>query len=168
MRLSRRRRVECRVRRAKKCVKLRRREPTVRLSPLRRLARPSVRQKTCYVPNTRRRRNLSYRCCLREIESCIASYATPPRGAANAVDLGCGAQPFRALLEQIGYSYCGVDANSNQTPDIVWAMDGPLPEELRQRGPFDFLLCTEVLEHVADWHAAFANFGYCSRRAVGR
>jgi SAM-dependent methyltransferase len=63
-------------------------------------------------------------------------------------------------LEQIGYSYCAVDANADGGPkvDVACAADEPLPNELLRRGPFDFQLCTEVLEHVADWEAAFANF----------
>jgi len=48
-----------------------------------------------------------------------------------------------------------------QTPemsvDVVAAVDGALPAELGGPGSFDFILCTEVLEHVADWAAAFAN-----------
>lgn len=96
----------------------------------------------------------------REIESCIERYATPARGAAKAVDIGCGGQPFRALLEQVGYSYCGVDVNPVGGPpvDVVCAADEPLPEELLRRGPFDFLLCTEMVEHLADWLAGFTNF----------
>lgn len=95
----------------------------------------------------------------REIENCIARYANPPRGAAKAIDVGCGGQPFRGLLEQIGYSYCGVDASSaDASVDFVCAIDEPLPEKLLLQGPFDFLLCTEVMEHVAEWNAAFANF----------
>jgi|SRR5580658_8244359 SAM-dependent methyltransferase len=122
-------------------------------------SRPLVDQKARYVPHSEPEEFI-VPLLRREIEACIASYATPPRGTASAVDVGCGAQPFRALLEQIGYSYCGIDVNSNHASvDVVWAVDEPLPEELRRRAPFDFLLCTEVLEHVADWHAAFANFG---------
>src|SRR5215469_8828124 len=95
----------------------------------------------------------------REIESCISQYATPAMGTARAVDMGCGGQPFRALLEDIGYSYCGVDINPGDIDvDVRSALDEPLPAELLRRGPFDFLLCTEVMEHVADWHTAFANF----------
>lgn len=95
----------------------------------------------------------------REIEACIAKFATPVLGAGKAVDIGCGGQPFRALLEETGYSYCGVDANPNGVADVKCAADEPLPDELLRRGPFDFALCTEVLEHVADWDAAFSNFG---------
>jgi SAM-dependent methyltransferase len=96
----------------------------------------------------------------REIESCIERYATPARGAAKAIDIGCGGQPFRTLLEQVGYTYCGVDVNPGGGPpvDVVCAADEPLPGELLRRGPFDFLLCTEVVEHMADWHGGFANF----------
>lgn len=96
----------------------------------------------------------------REITSCIERYASPPRGAARAIDLGCGGQPFRTLLQQVGYSYCGVDVNADggAPVDVVCAVDEPLPEDLLRRGPFDFLLCTEVIEHLADWHTAFANF----------
>ena len=40
----------------------------------------------------------------------------------------------------------------------VAPIDGTLPVDLLAEGPFAFVLCTEVLEHVADWHAAFDNF----------
>jgi SAM-dependent methyltransferase len=96
-----------------------------------------------------------------EIESCIQRYATPARGDAKAVDIGCGGQPFRRLLEQVGYSYCAVDVNPDggRPVDVVCAVDAPLPVDLMRRGPFDFLLCTEVVEHMADWDAGFTNFG---------
>ena len=96
----------------------------------------------------------------REIEACIERYATPARGGAKAVDIGCGGQPLRTLLEQVGYSYCGVDVNPDGEPpaDVVCAADELLPEDLIRRGPFDFLLCTEVVEHMADWPSGFANF----------
>jgi SAM-dependent methyltransferase len=121
--------------------------------------RPPLRERTRYEPNLPQE-DFIVPLLKREIESCIASYATPARGKAHALDIGCGGQPFRELLRQVGYSYCGVDVNPTgaPTPDVLWAADDPLPEELALRGPFDFLLCTEVLEHIADWHAAFANF----------
>src|SRR5437762_12303067 len=33
-----------------------------------------------------------------------------------------------------------------------------LPESVYQRGPYDLILCSEVLEHVAEWDNVFANF----------
>src|ERR1700730_6679186 len=122
-------------------------------------ARPQLRERTTYAPNIPVEEFI-VPLLRREIESCIKHYATPPSGFAKAVDIGCGGQPFRGLLEQIGYSYCAVDVNADGGPpvDVVCAADERLPEELLRRGPFDFLLCTEVVEHVADWHAAFENF----------
>jgi len=121
--------------------------------------RPPLHERTQYAPKLPQEEFI-VPMLRREIESCIARYAAPARGTAKAVDLGCGGQPFKALLQQSGYSYCGVDVNPDGGPpvDVVCAADGPLPEELLHRGPFDFILCTEVLEHVADWPAAFANF----------
>jgi SAM-dependent methyltransferase len=122
--------------------------------------RPALHERTRYEPHLPQEEFI-VPILRREIESCIAHYAAPPIGAAKAVDIGCGGQPFRELLQQIGYSYCGVDVNPDGGPavDVLWAADEPLPEELLRRGPFDFLLCTEVIEHVADLRAAFANFG---------
>jgi SAM-dependent methyltransferase len=121
--------------------------------------RPALHERTRYEPNLPQE-ELIVPLLRREIESCISIYASPPLGMAKAVDIGCGGQPFRSVLEQIGYSYCAVDANADGGPpvDFVCAADEPLPDELLRRGPFDFQLCTEVLEHVADWDAAFANF----------
>lgn len=81
------------------------------------------------------------------------------------LDVGCGRQPFRFLLEGTHSQYIGMDVN--QTPegsvDVLAPIDAPLPPDLLARGPFDFLLCTEVLEHVADWAVAFANLAALTR-----
>lgn len=81
-----------------------------------------------------------------------------PRGS-KALDLGCGRQPFRRMLEDQGLRYfsCDVDQPHGVPIDVVCRVDEPPPEALQALGPFDFILCTEVLEHVADWSAAFAS-----------
>jgi SAM-dependent methyltransferase len=82
-----------------------------------------------------------------------------PRPGAKALDAGCGGQPFRAGLERRGYRYFGLDAAAapGVTPDFLCPLDASLPAPCRDTGPFDLILCTEVLEHVADWPAALAN-----------
>src|SRR5215831_16368613 len=99
--------------------------------------RPPLRERTRYAPNLPQEEFI-VPLLRREIESCIARFATPVMGTARAVDIGCGGQPFRNLLEEIGYSYCGVDVNAEGGPpvDVVCAADEPLPEALLGRGPF--------------------------------
>jgi SAM-dependent methyltransferase len=88
-----------------------------------------------------------------------ALLADLPSAPRVVLDFGCGRQPFRRLLEGPASVY--VSADVTQTPegavDVIAAIDAPLPKELLARSPFDFILCTEVLEHVADWASAFAN-----------
>jgi SAM-dependent methyltransferase len=76
----------------------------------------------------------------------------------TCLDVGCGEQPMRALVVQSGFEYSGFDVQQNAagTVDHLGAIDAALPESLQSRR-FDLILCTEVLEHVADWPHAFAN-----------
>lgn len=86
--------------------------------------------------------------------------ALPAGNGRAALDVGCGRQPLRGELEGLGYRYVGLDTQQDEERpvDVVAPIDAPAPAELVERGPFAFILCTEVLEHVADWDAAFANF----------
>ena len=76
------------------------------------------------------------------------------------LDVGCGRQPFRAHLESLGYHYVGLDVQQNPEGTVAFQapIDDPVPFGLGELGPFHLILCTEVLEHVADWATAFANF----------
>jgi SAM-dependent methyltransferase len=77
----------------------------------------------------------------------------------KVLDVGCGGQPFRSFFDERRHAYVSVDA---QDPlgivDHVAEIDKDLPPALMAKSPFDFILCAEVLEHVADWDKAFANF----------
>src|SRR5271165_6727350 len=79
--------------------------------------RPGLQERTRYVPNLPQEEFI-VPLLRREIESCIHRFATPARGAKKAVDIGCGGQPFRVLLEQAGYSYIGVDVNPDGGPEV--------------------------------------------------
>lgn len=85
--------------------------------------------------------------------------AQVPSGAATTVlDLGCGGQPFRPFFEARGNRYVSSDASDpTGIVDHIAEIDRELPAALLDAGPFDFVLCTEVLEHVLDWDPTFAN-----------
>jgi SAM-dependent methyltransferase len=72
----------------------------------------------------------------------------------KVADVGCGEQPFRSLIEELGGSYTGIDIaqNSAGTVEVVAGIESiPLPGD-----SFDLLVCSEVLEHVSDTSGAFA------------
>ena len=98
----------------------------------------------------------------RRIPEMFQQFAHLPRGAARALDAGCGMQPFRPMIEAGGYNYTGLDVIQNRvgTVDLLGALDESFPEPLKSIQPFDFILCTEVLEHVAGWALAYANLAW--------
>lgn len=95
-----------------------------------------------------------------QITDVLNQYATGDSGDRQVLDVGCGEQPFRDALNQLGYRYISADVeqNSKATVDIICSIDHPLPPALIAQAPFEFIFCTEVMEHVADWHMAFHNF----------
>ena len=96
----------------------------------------------------------------KHIEHVLSNYGKPSKLNAIVLDVGCGSQPFRKELEKLGYTYKSIDAQQNleETVDTVWEIDKPLPNDLLSFASFDFIFCTEVMEHVADWNIAFENF----------
>jgi SAM-dependent methyltransferase len=68
-------------------------------------------------------------------------------------DIGCGEQPLRNEVQELGASYVGIDVvqNSQGNVDIL----APITNLPVADSSFDVLLCTEVLEHVSDTQAAF-------------
>ena len=73
---------------------------------------------------------------------------------------GAAVNLFRKDLEALGYSYIGIDVQQNpeKSVDVICQIDKPLSAEMTNLGEFNFILCTEVLEHVAEWELAFGNF----------
>jgi SAM-dependent methyltransferase len=78
------------------------------------------------------------------------------RANSTVVDIGCGEQPMRTLIEEKGGQYIGVDIaqNSQNTVDIVCsAASIQLPDN-----SVECILCTEVVEHVSEIDKVFSEF----------
>lgn len=69
------------------------------------------------------------------------------------LDIGCGEQPWKYVVEAEGGSYTGVDVvqNSKKSVDLL-ADITKLPV---RANTFDIVICSEVLEHIADTADAF-------------
>ena len=74
-----------------------------------------------------------------------------PAGA--VLDVGCGEQPFRPLIDARRRAYVGMDViqNSSQTVTVF----GDLEHVDASATQYPFVLCTEVLEHVVDIDLSF-------------
>jgi len=77
--------------------------------------------------------------------------ATAPRGA--VLDVGCGEQPFRPVVEANRRDYVGMDVvqNAGGTVTVFGDLEHVDPSDVR----YPIVLCTEVLEHVADIALSF-------------
>lgn len=91
----------------------------------------------------------------RGIDAALKDFA--PKGG-QCLDVGCGEQPLRTRIEALGLRYSSLDVaqNASGSVDHLGFVDGTLPTSLEGQR-FDLIVCTEVLEHVANWPAAFAN-----------
>jgi SAM-dependent methyltransferase len=114
-------------------------------------------RRTEYKP-LRRQDRWMVRLLAQAIEARIAACASAAPANASCLDVGCGGQPLRARLVRAGYAYSSLDVQQNEagTVEHLGVIDGALPATLSGRR-FDLIVCTEVLEHVADWPQAFAN-----------
>jgi hypothetical protein len=77
--------------------------------------------------------------------------ASAPAGA--VLDVGCGEQPFRPLVESFRRPYVGMDIIQNSSGTV--AMLGDLEHAEAPPAPYSIVLCTEVLEHVFDVNLSF-------------
>ena len=86
----------------------------------------------------------------------LASAAPGP-----VIDAGCGEQPFPALIEAHARQYVGMDAVQNGRGSVAVLSD---LESVPAAGPrYPVVLCTEVLEHVADINESFAGLREADR-----
>lgn len=87
---------------------------------------------------------------LRELSRDV-SWALARFASGKLLDVGCGERPYSAFRSNVT-QWIGLDADTNSSADITGSADAvPLPD-----GSVDTVLCTQVLEHVADPERAVA------------
>ncbi len=94
------------------------------------------------------------------LESTVTGALRDTAAPGRVIDVGCGEQPLRRLVESEGATYVGFDVEQNAGASVAiigfidQALPAPWPDA---HHVYDLVLCTEVLEHVADWDVAFMN-----------
>ena len=78
----------------------------------------------------------------------------------RVLDVGCGEQPLRAMVEAAGGAYVGFDVeqNAQNSVHILGHLDAPLPEpwpDVTQS--YEVVLCLPGYGHVLGWPLAFSN-----------
>ena len=83
----------------------------------------------------------------RAIEQTIARHAPQPTGDRQLLDYGAGDSPYRPLFAAAGFDYTAADLADNPAADLALTPDGKVE---RPDASFDWILSSQVLEHVPD------------------
>jgi len=88
------------------------------------------------------------------VRDALARWKSRLPAGSTVLDVGCGAQPYRPLVEESGFAYTGVDwpSSIHAAPESGRTVRHNLAETPWPfaDASFDAILCTEVLEHIAD------------------
>jgi len=76
----------------------------------------------------------------------------------RVLDVGCGEQPLRTLVEESGALYMSTDIAQNQSRTVDFLVDISSPHANKTiSGQFELIILSEVLEHVPDPYLALQN-----------
>jgi len=87
------------------------------------------------------------------------------QGDFQALDCGCGNQPFRDAIVSNGFNYEALDVSQNSFKNINYickldSIASMFNSIVTKK--YSLVLATEVLEHVSDWYVAFHNIYSCT------
>lgn len=82
---------------------------------------------------------------------------------AHVLDYGCGRQPYRTIVTDAGGTYCGYD--SPAFPASV--VPGDTTGDEWPAGPWDVIVCTQVVQYVEDVPTMLAGFRFALADAAG-
>jgi SAM-dependent methyltransferase len=108
-------------------------------------------RRSTYRPSLVRSDYFVVRALARFIEDALRAHVRP---GMLVVDVGCGEQPWRPLVEALGARYVGADVHQNTAGSVAFRCAADAVP-LRRRSA-DLVLCTEVVEHVPDPARALA------------
>lgn len=82
------------------------------------------------------------------------------------LDLGCGSQPFKDDFINNNLEYYSSDVVDIEGADIDFLVDlsKPIRESEFNDIKFDYILCTEVAEHIPEWDVLFNNLSLITKK----
>jgi SAM-dependent methyltransferase len=82
------------------------------------------------------------------------------------LDLGCGSQPFKEdfLKGNLQYYSSDVVAIEGANIDFIVDLSKPVSETDFNDIKFDYIVCTEVAEHIPDWNVLFSNINLITKK----
>jgi len=72
------------------------------------------------------------------------------------IDIGAENSPYKKYFKNLRYFTQDIQQNKNQTIDFIGDINEGLPDI--KDASFDYILCTQVLEHLREPHKAFKEF----------
>ena len=98
----------------------------------------------------------------------INSYFNPANACAGlkVLDLGCGSQPFKSKLEALGLQYYSADVVAIEGVEIDYILNFStrISETDINSVKFDFIICSEVAEHIPEWDFFFSNLNLITKK----
>ena len=82
------------------------------------------------------------------------------------IDLGCGSQPFKEDFINNNFEYYSSDVVAIEGTNIDFIVDFSIPISKSDFNDmnFDYVLCTEVAEHIPDWNILFNNISLLTKK----